>query len=59
MRALRAALKAALPAYMIPSRLRAIAALPVTAHGKVDRRALVQALEAEAVDAPTQERTSA
>ena len=61
--AVRAALHGALPAYMVPKRLRAVNALPLTPHGKVDRRALIQALEAEAAGsgpaAPTQEPTSA
>ncbi|SFM26708.1 amino acid adenylation domain-containing protein [Rugamonas rubra] len=38
--ALRQALKAALPAYMLPSALVRLARLPLTANGKVDRRAL-------------------
>jgi amino acid adenylation domain-containing protein len=57
--ALRAALKAALPAHMIPSRLRVLPTLPLTPHGKLDRRALVQRLDAETAPSPTQERTSA
>ncbi|MEZ0601060.1 amino acid adenylation domain-containing protein [Paraburkholderia sp. IW21] len=38
--ALRAALAASLPDYMVPAVLRVVAALPVTANGKVDRAAL-------------------
>ena len=38
--ALRQALKAALPAYMLPSALVRLARLPLTTNGKVDRRAL-------------------
>ncbi|HLX07839.1 MAG TPA: amino acid adenylation domain-containing protein, partial [Thermoanaerobaculia bacterium] len=37
---LRRHLAARLPAYMLPTSLVVLAALPVTAHGKVDRRAL-------------------
>ncbi len=37
---LRRHLAARLPAYLLPSSLVLLAALPVTAHGKVDRRAL-------------------
>lgn len=60
--ALRAALRQALPAYMVPSRIRILDALPLNAHGKIDRRQLVAALEAEAGGssgrAPSQDRTS-
>ncbi|WP_148713625.1 non-ribosomal peptide synthetase [Chitinolyticbacter meiyuanensis] len=38
--ALRAALAAQLPDYLVPSALTALAALPLTANGKLDRKAL-------------------
>ncbi|MFD5182819.1 amino acid adenylation domain-containing protein [Streptomyces sp. NPDC058372] len=41
-RALRRHLAAALPSYMVPSHLAEVSALPLTAHGKVDLRALPQ-----------------
>jgi len=34
-----------LPGYMVPNEIRGIAALPATAHGKIDRRALADLLE--------------
>lgn len=39
-RALKAALGRTLPAYMIPRRIRVVDRMPLTANGKVDRRAL-------------------
>ncbi|MFH1059436.1 MAG: amino acid adenylation domain-containing protein [Pseudomonadota bacterium] len=39
--ALRRWLGRQLPAYMVPARMSAVAAIPVTAHGKVDRPALL------------------
>jgi amino acid adenylation domain-containing protein len=47
--AAKAALAEAMPAYMIPSQIVEVAAIPVTVNGKVDRQALLAALdEAEA-----------
>jgi D-alanine--poly(phosphoribitol) ligase subunit 1 len=46
---IRAALERRLPGYMVPEAIRRIASLPMTAHGKVDRHALVALLAAEAV----------
>jgi D-alanine--poly(phosphoribitol) ligase subunit 1 len=46
-RAVLAALRRRLPDYMVPRQIRRIASLPMTPHGKVDRRALVRLLEAE------------
>lgn len=43
-RQLRAALKASLPAYMIPTKLRRLEAFPVNSHGKIDRRKLKEAV---------------
>jgi amino acid adenylation domain-containing protein len=44
---LRSALARSLPAYMLPSRWRALDALPKNANGKIDRRALRESFEAE------------
>jgi len=41
----RAGLARLLPGYMVPNEIRGIAALPATAHGKIDRRALADLLE--------------
>jgi len=46
-REIHAALERRLPGYMVPQAIRRIAALPVTQHGKVDRKALVAMLEGE------------
>lgn len=42
---IREALKARLPTYMVPSAIQLIPTLPMTANGKVDRKALVRMLE--------------
>ncbi len=49
--ALRAALAAALPPYMVPSRWRMLDALPKTSNGKIDRRPLQELFAAEGVEA--------
>ncbi len=41
---IRAALERRLPGYMVPQAIHRIASLPMTPHGKVDRRALVALL---------------
>ncbi|WP_231905075.1 MULTISPECIES: amino acid adenylation domain-containing protein [Streptomycetaceae] len=46
---LRAELSAALPSYMVPSRFHHLPALPLTANGKTDRKALTR-LASEAAD---------
>ena len=46
-RRLRAELRATLPSYMLPSRWRALPSLPVTANGKIDRKALRGLFEGE------------
>src|SRR5690606_19253423 len=48
---LRAQLEQRLPSYMVPSRLILIEALPVTANGKLDRRALLASGERESTRA--------
>ncbi|WP_055315895.1 non-ribosomal peptide synthetase [Pseudomonas aeruginosa] len=50
--ALRGFLEARLPAYMLPSRIARVERLPLTAEGKLDRRALLAALAAEAAAQP-------
>ncbi|MGW0767353.1 non-ribosomal peptide synthetase [Streptomyces sp. NPDC002676] len=60
--ALRAALGAALPAYMVPSAFHWQDSLPLTANGKTDRKALTELAERTAVTertAPTAERDEA
>jgi amino acid adenylation domain-containing protein len=49
--ALRAALAAVLPPYMVPSRWRMLDALPKTSNGKIDRRPLQELFAAEGVGA--------
>ncbi len=45
--ALQAFLRERLPDFMVPSLLQAVDTLPMTAHGKVDRRALAASAESE------------
>jgi acyl-coenzyme A synthetase/AMP-(fatty) acid ligase len=47
----RTALKALLPEYMQPSRIRVLSTLPISGTGKVDRRALARTLSAGRGDA--------
>ena len=46
--AMRSALTRRLPSYMVPQSIRRLDSLPLTPHGKIDRRALVTMLDAEA-----------
>lgn len=50
--ALRAALAARLPAYMVPTRVIAVERIPVTPNGKADRAALLRLLEVRPTDSP-------
>ncbi|MGW3008156.1 amino acid adenylation domain-containing protein [Streptomyces sp. NPDC001219] len=50
--ALRGHLAAVLPAHLVPDEVRCVDALPLTASGKVDRRALTDLLTADGSDAP-------
>jgi amino acid adenylation domain-containing protein len=56
---LRTALRASLPEYMLPSAILAIAALPLNANGKVDRRALPDPAHALAAEAAVRRVTAA
>ena len=53
--ALRASLKEILPAYMVPSMFEVIDALPLTANGKIDRRALPRTSGRAPADEPSAE----
>jgi amino acid adenylation domain-containing protein len=53
--ALRGSLKESLPSYMVPSMFEVIDALPVTANGKIDRRALPGPAGRAAADEPSAE----
>ncbi|MFG3417706.1 amino acid adenylation domain-containing protein [Micromonospora sp. NPDC048063] len=56
-RELRAHVRAILPAYMVPSRILAVAAIPLTAHGKVDTaRLLADSRAARTAAAPATRR---
>ena len=46
---IREGMKARVPAYMVPSRVHSLPALPVTANGKCDRKALAGLLEQRAL----------
>ena len=48
---LRRSLEERLPDYMVPATIDVLDALPVTANGKIDRKALVERTPAEATDA--------
>lgn len=45
--AARKAMQARVPSYMVPQQIREIEAMPLSASGKIDRRALVRRLETE------------
>ena len=57
-RELEAFLRAKLPDYMVPTAWRALERLPLTANGKVDRKALLAALPEEAVAPEPRERAA-